>query len=277
MNSKKTVVVRGGGDIATGTIYALWNANYNIVVLEADRPSCIRRTVALSEAAYKGTASVMGMEGVLCRSLDEIRPLWDEHKIPVFCDPQAKLLDALKPDVLIDGILAKKNVGNTNMSMAPITIALGPGFCAGKDVDVVIETMRGHTLGTIIEDGYPIPDTATPGVIAGESIRRVMRASCEGEFKSVHKITDVVKEGDVIAEVITDSGERVPVYALIDGLIRGMLCDGYHVTEGFKVADIDPRANQGENCFIISDKARNIGGGVLMAIGRMERKKGLVN
>ena len=82
----------------------------------------------------------------------------DTGKVPLIVDPDGASITALKPEVVVDAILAKKNLG-TNRSMAPLTIGLGPGFAAGEDVDIVIETMRGHNLGRIIREGSAIPNT----------------------------------------------------------------------------------------------------------------------
>ena len=272
MYNNKIVIVRGGGDIATGVISALWNAGYKTAVTESEKPSAIRRFVALSEAVYDGKSKVEDIECVLCSSPEEINDVWAQDKIPMLVDPDCTLAESLKPIALVDAILAKKNMGTT-IDMAPITIALGPGFCAGKDVDIVIETMRGHSLGRIIESGYAIPDTKTPGMVAGEGERRVIHSPAEGVIKNINKITDTVKEGEPIAEIITENGEKIPVAATINGLLRGLIRDGYYVTKGFKIADIDPRINEYNNCFTISDKARCLGGAVLQAIGRMEYKK----
>ena len=272
MYNDKIVIVRGCGDIATGVISALWNAGYKVVVTEIKNPSAIRRRVALCEAVYDGKAVVEDIECVLCSSAEELGKAWAEGKIPMLVDPDCTVINYVKPFVLVDAIIAKKNMGTT-IDMAPITIALGPGFCAGKDVNIVIETMRGHNLGRLIENGYALPDTKTPGIIAGEGERRVIHSPAKGVIKNISKIADTVKQGEHIAEIITEDGEKIPVKAAINGLLRGLIRDGYYVTKGFKIADIDPRVSEYNNCFTISDKARCLGGAVLQALGRMEFKK----
>ena len=272
MYNNKIVIVRGGGDIATGVISALWSAGYKVVVTETPTPSAIRRHVALSEAVYDGKATLEGIECILCSSAEELDKVWNEDKIPMLTDPDCTVINYVKPFALVDAILAKKNMGTT-MDMAPITVALGPGFCAGKDVNIVIETMRGHNLGKLIESGYALPNTKTPGVIAGEGEQRVIHSPAEGIIKNINKIADTVKQGEPIAEIITANGEKIPVKATINGLLRGLIRDGYYVTEGFKIADIDPRVSEYNNCFTVSDKARCLGGAVLQALGRMEFKK----
>ena len=254
------VVVRGGGDIATGTIYKLARCGFHILVLEIEHPSAIRRNVAYSEAVYDGHKEVEGIECVLIHSLDELESVFKHNKIAMMVDPQGSSIDILKPEIVIDAILAKKNMG-TSRNMAPITIGLGPGFCAGKDVHVVVETMRGHNLGRLIYQGHALPNTGVPGNIKGYSKERVIHSPCAGVCHNVKKITDIVEKGEIIAYI-----DKTPVYASMSGLLRGLIQDGYNVTSGFKMADIDPRVDEYQNCFTISDKARCIGGGVLEAI-----------
>ena len=265
------VIVRGGGDIATGTIYKLIKCGYHVLVLETDRPSAIRRNVAFSEAVYEGSWKVEDITARLAETLEEAELIMNAGEVAVMIDPFCEILKQMKPAVLIDGILAKKNLG-TNRTMAPVTIALGPGFAAGEDVDAVIETMRGHQLGRIILEGAAIPNTGIPGNVAGVTKERVIHAPAAGILKNVRKITDTVEQGERIAYIETNDG-RVDIPASISGLLRGMIRDGYQVTQGFKIADIDPRISEYENCFTISDKARCIAGGVLEAILYLQNQK----
>ena len=196
------LVVRGGGDLATGTVHRLWSAGFSVVVLEAERPAAIRRQVSLCEAVYEGEAVVEGMRGVLVQEPEDVFLILDRGEVPVVIDPRGEGIGRLKPDVVIDGILAKKNLG-THRGMAPLTIALGPGFCAGEDVDVVIETKRGHNLGRVIREGRAIPNTGIPGNIGGYTAQRVLYASEDGVLKTIRKIGDLVKQGEPIAEIWT--------------------------------------------------------------------------
>ena len=180
-------------------------------------------------------------------------------------DPKGELIPQVRPAALVDAILAKKNLGTTR-DMAPLTIALGPGFTAGVDVDLVVETKRGHRLGRIIREGAAIPNTGVPGVIGGYGAERVIHAEKAGVFRNVCAIGDLVSAGETIAEIETPDGIRTPVTTRIAGILRGLLRDGYPVTPGFKVADVDPRREELENCFLISDKARCIAGSVLELI-----------
>lgn len=264
------VIVRGGGDIATGTIYKLYQCGFKVLVLETENPSAIRRNVAFSEAVYNGTQRVENLTCHLAKTVDEAVCMLEEGKLAMLIDPKGESIDRLKPMAVVDGILAKKNLG-TNRKMAPITIALGPGFTAGEDVDAVIETMRGHSLGRVIYEGKAIKNTGIPGMVGGYTKERVIHSPAAGVMKNVRKITDTVRKGEIIAFIETEM-EQIPVAATIDGLLRGLIRDGYPVTKGFKIADIDPRLNEFDNCFTISDKARCIAGGVVEAILHLKNR-----
>ena len=161
MKKDPLILVRGGGDLATGTIRRLWSAGLRVLVLEAEHPAAIRRQVSLCEAVYEGETAVEGLRAVRIETMAQAEEVWKQNAVPVLVDPQGKSIAPAKPDVLVDAILAKKNLGTTR-DMAPLTIALGPGFTAGQDVDVVVETKRGHRLGRIIREGSAIPDTGIP-------------------------------------------------------------------------------------------------------------------
>ena len=281
MKKKDLIVVRGAGDLATGTIHRLKKAGFRLLVLEAEHPAAIRRQVALSEAVYAGSARVEDVEAVrmdvdLAEKKNrkelleqEMERIWKKDGVPVLVDPAGLSIAALRPAVVVDAILAKKNLGTTK-EMAPLVIALGPGFTAGEDVDVVIETKRGHNLGRVIRSGSAVPNTGIPGIIGGYGKERVMHAQAEGILRNVASIGDSVEARAVIAEIETENG-TVPVAASLSGLLRGLIRDGYPVTKGFKIADIDPRQEELQNCFTISDKARCIAGSVLEVIcGELE-------
>lgn len=281
MKKKDLIVVRGAGDLATGTIHRLKKAGFRLLVLEAEHPAAIRRQVALSEAVYAGSARVEDVEAVrmdvdLAEKKNrkelleqEMERIWKKDGVPVLVDPAGLSIAALRPAVVVDAILAKKNLGTTK-EMAPLVIALGPGFTAGEDVDVVIETKRGHNLGRVIRSGSAVPNTGIPGIIGGYGKERVMHAQAEGILRNAASIGDIVEARAVIAEIETENG-TVPVEASLSGLLRGLIRDGYPVTKGFKIADIDPRKEELQNCFTISDKARCIAGSVLDVIcGELE-------
>ena len=262
---KDLVIVRGGGDIATGTIYKLVKSGFHVLILEIAHPSAIRRNVAFSEAVYEGKWQVEDMTCHLANDIEEAKQIMEAGNPALMIDPKGEMIKELKPIAVVDAILAKKNLGTTR-DMAPITIALGPGFTAGEDVDIVIETMRGHRLGRIIGEGSAIPNTGIPGVIKGFGEERVIHSPAKGILRNICHITDMVTKGQLLAKIETPDGKIVDVPASMDGLLRGLIRDGYPVTKGFKIADIDPRAEEYDNCFTISDKARCIAGGVLEAL-----------
>ena len=270
---KNLIIVRGGGDLATGTIYKLKKSGFPVLILEVPNPSAIRRNVAFCEAVYQGTQTVEDMTCYLVESVEQAEQFINEGKLCVLVDPMGESIARLKPLAVIDAILAKKNLG-TNRNMAPITLALGPGFVAGEDVDAVIETKRGHNLGRVLWEGAAAPNTGIPGIVGGYGKERVIHCPAKGILRNVKKITDTVSRGEVIAVGETEDG-NVPVEATLDGILRGLIRDGYPVHVGFKMADIDPRAEEYENCFTISDKARCIAGGVLEALLQRKGELGL--
>lgn len=267
---EQLVIVRGGGDIATGTIHKLHRSGYPVLVLETGFPSAIRRCVAFSEAVYDGTAEVEGVTSVKASGYEEACSIMEQGAVPVMIDETCEVLHEAKPWAVVDAILAKKNLGTTR-DMADKTIGLGPGFTAGQDVDLVIETMRGHNLGRIIGNGSAEPNTGVPGIIGGVGAERVIHSPAKGIFFGKAMIGDMVEKGQAIGTIITGQGE-VAVEASLTGLLRGIIKDGYPVVKGFKIADIDPRKSEYENCFTISDKARCIAGAVLEGLQMLEVK-----
>jgi len=261
MITNPIIIVRGGGDMATAVIHRLWRAGFGVLVLETDKPSAIRRQVAVSEAVYDGKAVVEGMTVIRIDQPSQCGIIWNRGHVPLLVDPHAQSIEWMKPSVVVDAMIAKRNLG-TCREMAPLTIALGPGFMAGDDVDAVIETMRGHNLGRIIYNGCAQPNTGIPGNIAGYAAERVIHAPYAGRIRHLRAIGDYVNQGEPIA-MIADAQTEHPVLASISGLIRGLIREGYDVPLGFKIADIDPRREEYENCFTISDKARCIAGSVL--------------
>ena len=270
---KDLIIVRGGGDLATGSIYKLKKSGFPVLILETKNPSAIRRNVAFCEAVYQGEQTVEDLTCYLADSPDQARQFLKDGKLTVLVDPAGESISVLHPLAVVDAILAKENLG-TNRTMAPITVALGPGFVAGDDVDAVVETKRGHHLGRVLWSGSAAPNTGIPGIIGGFGKERVIHSPAKGILRNVKKITDTVSKGDVIAIVETEGGE-VPVEATLDGILRGLIRDGYPVKTGFKIADIDPRIDEYNNCFTISDKARCIAGGVLEAILQRKGELGL--
>jgi xanthine dehydrogenase accessory factor len=226
---------------------------------ETSNPQAVRREVAFSETIFDSEKEVEEIAAKRVESADHISEVWRDGKIPILIDPDAKVKDFLKPDVLIDATLVKKNLG-TKITDAPLVIGLGPGFHAGKDVHLVIETNRGHNLGIIISNGEAEPNTGIPGAIAGYTEERVIRAPKAGNFKALKKIGDGVRAHEKVGMVGNGA-----VQSRIAGVIRGLLRDGIEVWKGMKLGDIDPRGIKA-HCYTISDKARTISGGVLQAI-----------
>ncbi|WIV12546.1 selenium-dependent molybdenum cofactor biosynthesis protein YqeB [Proteiniborus sp. MB09-C3] len=260
------IVIRGGGDIATGVVHRLHRSGFKILILEIEKPTVIRRTVSFAQAVFDGSTVVEGVKAVKVNNKEEIYKCWEDKNLPVIIDENLNILNEIKADVLVDGILAKENLG-TSKNLAPITVALGPGFEAGVDVDVVIETKRGHYLGSLIFDGFAEPNSGIPGIINGFGKERVIKSPADGIIRHVSKIGDIVKKDDIIAYV-----DEVPVKASIDGVLRGLIMEELEVHEGLKIADVDPRGIQ-EYCNSISEKARAVGGGVLEAILYLKMKR----
>lgn len=260
------IIVRGGGDIATGVIHRLWDERYNVLILEIEKPAAIRRAVSFCEAIYEEKTVVEGVKAVRIHSIDEMEEVLANREVPVLVDERGDCIHLLRPSVVIDGILAKKNMG-TSKNMASLTIGLGPGFIAGEDVDVVIETMRGDTLGNIITTGSALPNTGVPGLIGGYDKERVIHATGQGMVRHTKEIGDIVYRDEKIG-TITNDKEEIEICATIDGVLRGFIREGYLVHKGFKIADIDPRMESLGQCDQISDKAKIIGESVVNVINK---------
>jgi len=267
---RSVVVVRGAGDLATGVIARLTASGFLVIALETEKPTAIRRKVSLSECMYDGSAEVEGVLAVKVRNIQEALSRVSIGLVPVIEDPDCQSLSADHPMALVDAILAKRNLGTT-MSMAPIVIALGPGFVAGIDAHAVVETNRGHDLGRVILSGPAETDTGTPGMIAGYSYERVIRAPIAGEVEILRDIGSIVHQGDPVLAVLDRLQDEKTwnacqiVRSPLSGMIRGMIRGGSLVNQGTKIADVDPRGSQVE-ASRISDKARAIAGGVLEAL-----------
>jgi len=253
--SQDVVAVRGGGDIATGVIQKLFRAGLKVVILERRRPTAIRRTVALSEAAYDGWAKVEDLTARLTAEAAGCLPVWARDEIPLLIDPDGGSLKSLAPDGVVDATLAKINQG-LHPGLAKIVIACGPGFTAPVDAHAVIETWRGPELGRVIFQGRARQDTGQPAEIKGRSLERVLRAPQGGPIRHHRQIGEMVEAGEPVFSV----GDLL-VRAPFTGLLRGLIREGLEVTPGLKTADLDPRLDV--DCRAISDKARAIGGGVL--------------
>ena len=253
------VVIRGAGDLATGIALRLWRAHIRVVMIDLPHPTAIRRTVSFSEAIPNGAATVEDVTAKRAETPAHAMELLEQGEIPVLIDPNGQCIPVLKPDGVVDAILAKKNLG-TRITDARVVVGVGPGFTAGEDCHAVVETMRGHYLGRVIYKGSAQPNTGIPGLIGGFSGERVLRAPTDGVFRPLRQIGDRVREGDVAAMV-----EGVPMACTLTGVLRGILSEGTPVYKGMKAGDIDPRCII-EHCYCASDKALAVGGGVLEAL-----------
>lgn len=267
------IIIRGAGDLASGVILKLYNSGFKILALEIEKPSAIRRSVSFSECIYKDIQEIEGVISKKVSNLKEMEKCWENFQIPVIIDPKGEWIEKLKPDIVVDAILAKKNMG-TKKNMGKFVIGLGPGFTAPKDVDAVVETMRGHRLGQTIYLGEAEKNTGVPGEVKGISKERVIYSENSGIFNSNNKIGDILVKNETIGYI-----DNKPVKTEISGLLRGIIPNGYFVKKGLKIADIDPREAEKENCYTISDKARALGGAVLEIILKKiiegERKNGV--
>ena len=253
------VLIRGAGDIASGIALRLHRAGMQVVMTDLPAPTAIRRTVCFSQAILLGEMTVEDVTARRADSVEEAESLLRRGLIPVLADPDCACRAQLRPDALVDAILAKRNLG-TKIDDAPVVVGIGPGFTAGEDCHAVVETMRGHTLGRVIYSGSALPNTNIPGLIGGFAGERVLRAPCDGIFTAVHRIGDTVEEGETIGFV-----EGQPMKCTISGVLRGVLDDGVSVKKGMKSGDVDPRCKP-EYCTTISDKALAVGGGVVEAV-----------
>ncbi len=262
------VLIRGAGDLASGVAWRLYHCGFRLLMTEVPTPLAVRRKVSFCEAVYEGKTEVEGVRAALVRSSEEITPVWDRGEVPIMVDPEGIIKNTMRPHVLVDAIIAKRNLGTT-IHDAPLVIALGPGFEAGRDAHFVVETHRGHHLGRLLTSGAAEPDTGVPGPVKGFTTDRVLRAPAEGIWVSDLDIGDSVKPGDRVGTV-----EGRMLQAKIPGVIRGLIRRGVKVREGLKIGDIDPRGNV-DFCFTVSEKALAIAGGVLEGIMRVYGRKAM--
>ena len=257
------VLVRGAGEQASGVGWVLAKAGFRVVMTEVAKPLMVRWPVCFGTAVAEGKWQVDGISSFCVEHPRDCEVTWNHGEIPILIDPDLERLSLLNPAVLVDAIMAKRNLG-TKQSMAPRTIGLGPGFTAGIDVDVVVETNRGHDLGRLIYDGAAQPNTGIPGEIGGVSKDRVIYSPKAGIFKASRSIGEQVLVGDCLGQ-IEDGVKPVEVYSSINGVLRGLLRTETPVAQHVKIGDVDPRGHE-EYCWTISEKARALGGAVLLGI-----------
>lgn len=261
------VLIRGAGDLASGVGIAFHKAGFQVLMTEVEEPTVIRRTVSFATAIFDGHIEVEGTNAVAVDRINYKQVLEDGH-IGVLVDPDANILEEYMPEVLVDGILAKKNLG-TRIEDAPIVIACGPGFTAGEDCHRVIETKRGHYMAQVILSGSAAPNSGIPGIVEGHGLERVLYAPTDGRMRGIRQIGDILEEGDAVCEV---SGQVV--HSPFKGVLRGLLAEGLMVPKGMKIGDVDPRIEV-DYCRTISDKARAVGRGALEVALELGREKGL--
>jgi xanthine dehydrogenase accessory factor len=254
----RLVVIKGAGDLASGVAHRLFRSGFAVIMTELPEPTVIRRPVAYAAAVFDGRTTVEGVAAVLTEPA-AAAAVAARGLIAVVVDPAAAVVGLHRPWAVVDAIVAKRNTGTT-LRDAPVVVALGPGFAAGRDVRYVVETARGHYLGRVIETGEALPDTGVPGIIGGYGAERLLRSPAAGVFAAARAIGDRLAPGEIVGHV---AGQ--PVSARVGGVLRGLIHDGLTVAAGRKIGDIDPRGER-EYCFTISDKARAIGGGVLEAL-----------
>jgi xanthine dehydrogenase accessory factor len=257
----KIIIIKGGGDLATGIAHRLHQSRFKVVITELPKPTVVRRTVAFAQAVIDGQAVVEGVTARLVAT-EQVKETLAAGNIPVVVDPHAHCVAACRPQAVVDAIIAKKNTG-TRITDAPVVVGVGPGFTAGMDVHAVIETQRGHDLGRVIYQGPASANTGIPGALGGYTMERLIKAPAAGVFTACRSIGDTVAAGDIVGYVGAE-----PVSVVITGVLRGLIQNGLTVFEGLKIGDVDPRCRP-EHCYTISDKARAIGGGVLEALLHM--------
>lgn len=251
--------VIGGGELGSAVCHRLVRSGIGVIVTDLADPRCLRRNVCFAMALVEGTKEVEGVRAMRASGVDEARDLVSKGTVAVMSGDFSRQATHLGPDVLVDARMLKTGEG-VSCDMAPLVIGLGPGFTAGGNADVVIETKRGHDLGRVIYRGSAHPDTGRPGDIMGFNEERVIRAPGAGPFRSSVELGVLVREGDVVGYV-----NEAVVRAPIDGLVRGLVADGIGVRQGQKMGDVDPRGSDIDPC-TISDRGRSVAGGVLEAV-----------
>jgi xanthine dehydrogenase accessory factor len=258
-SAQPLVLLRGGGDLASGVALRLCRSGFAVLITEIEQPLAVRRAVSFAEAIYAGEVHVEELRGRHVDGLAEIEPAIEEGMIPVLVDPTLQICNQLRFSAMIDARMRKK-APEIGKEALPFVIGLGPGFTAGLDCHAVIETNRGHKMGRVIWKGSAEADTGIPEPVRGYDVDRVLRAPADGELHGGLDIGTLVGKGEQLARIVDH-----PVLAPFDGVLRGLIHDGLPVHEGMKIGDLDPRGIP-EYCFLVSDKSLAVGGGVLEAL-----------
>jgi xanthine dehydrogenase accessory factor len=259
-NPENTVLIKGAGEIGSGIAHRLSRCHFRVCLTESANPLAVCRGTAFSEAVFEGVKTIEGVTAELVpASLEEIYGVWSRGNIPVVVDPDASIREQLRPDVVVDAIMAKRNTG-TRITDAPLVIGLGPGFRIGRDVHVMVETSNSPNLGRVILEGQAEPNTGIPVAIGGLTTERVVWAPQAGVFTSRREIGETVIANQTIAWV-----DDLPLAAPVSGILRGLLRSGVRVAEGDKLIEVDP-VNVRHICDTIRDKVKVVADGVLGAI-----------
>jgi xanthine dehydrogenase accessory factor len=253
------VLIRGGGDLASGVALRLARVGLRVLITELPRPLAVRRLVSFCDAVYSGEIKVEDVIAQRAEDFEAVEKILKLNRIPVLIDPEVKSLSHFQPLVLVDGRMTKM-APDLGRQAAPLVIGLGPGFIGGENCHAAIETNRGHRLGRVLWEGAPQANTGTPDSVGRYGSERVLRAPAHGPLKTKAEICDQVEMGELIAEV-----DGIPIHAPFKGVLRGLLRDGLPVKKGLKIGDLDPR-NDPSFCRLVSDKSLAIGGGVLEAM-----------
>nr|MEE4267288.1 selenium-dependent molybdenum cofactor biosynthesis protein YqeB [Candidatus Krumholzibacteria bacterium] len=251
--------IQGAGELASGIAMRLFRCGYKLIMAEIDNPLAVRRLVSFSEAVYEGALQVEGVPGVLCEPGEVV---YRADQIAVVVDPGADLLKQLPAAAVIDVRMTKQPPVALPTGGAPV-IGIGPGFRCGRDADLIIETHRQARLGEVISVGEASPNTGIPGVVGGQTARRVVYAPCAGHLDPAVQLGDLVTEGQVLGTIAGQS-----IHSALDGRVRGLIHPRAELSAGVKVADVDPRG-AAIDPYLVSDKGLAIGGGVLEALLRL--------
>jgi xanthine dehydrogenase accessory factor len=253
------ILIRGAGEVASAIAHKLSASRFQVCMTDITKPLAVSRGVCFCEVMYEGEKTIDGVTAKLVSSSDEIDKTWQAGKIAVMIDPQASIKDSLKPDIIIDAIMAKKDTG-TKITDAQLVIGMGIGFHVGKNAHLIVETSNSENMGRVLYKGEAEPNDGVPVEINGLTQERVLRHPQGGLFKEVKLVGDTVKAGDIIGTV-----NGSPVKSEIDGVVRALIRDNTNVAPMIKLGEIDPR---GESwmCYAIRPRMRAIAGGVLEAI-----------
>lgn len=258
--SELIVLIKGGGEVASGIAHRLYRCHFRLCMTEIANPLAVSRGTCFSEAIYDGAKTIEDVTAERAEAtLEDVYKVWRKENIPILVDPDASIKGKIKPDVLIDAIMAKRETG-LKITDAPLVIGVGPGFYAGKNVHLVIESNHSNDLGKVIFSGEPEADTGIPVEIGGLAKERVIWAPETGVFTTSKAIGDTVESGEIIGYI-----DDLPLQAPVGGILRGLLRNGVKVLSKTKLIEIDPE-NPREVCFVIRGKMRAIAGGALEAI-----------